>query len=148
MDRHRGANILLIEDNQDHAHLTSRALKEGNLLNEIFWVKDGEEALEFLFRRGRYADPASAPRPGLILLDIKLPKVNGFEVLRRIKADEELRTIPVVMLTTSDRDEEVRASYEAGANSYVCKPVKFAEFVQQVRSVKLYWVLTNVLPDV
>ncbi len=148
MDRQRGVNILLIEDNQDHAHLTHRALKEGNLLNEIFWVKDGQEALDFLFRRGRYTDPAAAPRPGLILLDIKLPKINGFEVLRRIKTDESLHSIPVVMLTTSDRDEEVKASYQAGANSYVCKPVKFAEFVQQVKSVKLYWVLTNVLPDV
>jgi CheY-like chemotaxis protein len=147
MEHHRAVNILLVEDNRDHADLTRRALKEGNLLNEIFWVKDGEEALDFLFRRGRYTDPAAAPRPGLILLDIKLPKLGGHEVLRQVKNDEVLRSIPVVILTTSDRDEEVKASYLAGANSYVCKPVKFAEFVAQVKSVKLYWVLTNMLPD-
>jgi CheY-like chemotaxis protein len=147
MERHRPVNILLVEDNRDHADLTRRALKEGNLLNEIFWVKDGEEALDFLYRRGRYTEPATAPRPGLILLDIKLPKLGGHEVLRQIKSDRELRTIPVVILTTSDRDEEVRASYLGGANSYVCKPVKFAEFVAQVKSLKLYWVLTNTLPE-
>jgi CheY-like chemotaxis protein len=147
MERHRPVNILLVEDNRDHADLTRRALKEGNLLNEIFWVKDGEEALDFLYRRGRYTEPAAAPRPGLILLDIKLPKLGGHEVLRQIKNDRELRTIPVVILTTSDRDEEVRASYLGGANSYVCKPVKFAEFVAQVKSLKLYWVLTNTLPE-
>jgi len=143
----REVNILLVEDNPDHAELTLKALKDGNLLNEICWVKDGEEALDFLYRRGRYADPTTAPRPELILLDIRLPKVDGHEVLRQIKADEALRAIPVVMLTTSEREDEIGQSYQAGANSFVSKPVRFADFVEKVRSVKLYWVLTNLLPD-
>jgi CheY-like chemotaxis protein len=148
MERHRDLTILLVEDNPDHAELTLRALQNGNLLNRVLWVKDGEEALDFLYRRRRYADPAAAPRPGLILLDMKLPKVDGHEVLRRIKADAALRAIPVVMLTTSDRDEEVAASYGAGANSFVTKPVRFADFMERVRAVRLYWVLTNRLPGV
>lgn len=148
MDRDRVMNILLVEDNPDHAELTLRALENGNLLNRVFWVKDGEEALDFLYRRRRYAEPAEAPRPGLVLLDIKLPKVDGHEVLRQIKSDGTLRAIPVVMLTTSDRDEEVAQSYRAGANSFITKPVRFADFVERVRAVKLYWVLTNRLPDV
>lgn len=147
MDRHKAVNILLIEDNPDHAELTLRALKDGNLLNDVFWVKDGEEALEFLHRQGRYAEGARALRPGLILLDIKLPKIDGLEVLRSIKGDEELRSIPVVMLTTSARDDEVTECYRAGVNSFVTKPVRFAEFVERVKRVKLYWMLTNSLPD-
>jgi CheY-like chemotaxis protein len=143
----REVNILLVEDNPDHAELTLKALKDGNLLNAIAWVKDGEEALDFLYHRGRYADPTTAPRPELILLDIQLPKVDGHEVLRRIKADEALRAIPVVMLTTSEREDEIGQSYKAGANSFVSKPVRFADFVEKVKSVKLYWVLTNLLPD-
>jgi CheY-like chemotaxis protein len=148
MDRNRQMNILLVEDNPDHAELTLRALENGNLLNHVAWVKDGEEALDFLYRRRRYADPASSPRPGLILLDMKLPKLDGHEVLRRIKADETLRSIPVVMLTTSDRQEEIDESYRAGANSFVTKPVRFSEFVERVRTVQLYWVLTSRLPEV
>jgi len=143
----REVNILLVEDNPDHAELTLKALKDGNLLNAIVWVKDGEEALDFLYRRGRYADPTTAPRPELILLDIQLPKVDGHEVLRRIKADEALRAIPVVMLTTSEREDEICQSYKTGANSFVSKPVRFADFVERVRNVKLYWVLTSLLPD-
>jgi CheY-like chemotaxis protein len=139
-------NILLVEDNPDHAELTLKALKDGNVINEIAWVKDGEEALDFLFHRGRYADATKAPRPGLILLDLRLPKVDGHEVLRRIKGDEDLRSIPVVMLTTSEREDEICQSYNAGANSFVSKPVRFADFVERVRSLKLYWVLTNLLP--
>ena len=147
MDRNQEMNILLVEDNPDHAELTMRALESGNLLNQVAWVKDGEEAVDFLFRRGRYADPAASPRPGLILLDMKLPKLDGHEVLRRIKADESLRSIPVVMLTTSDRQDEIAESYRAGANSFVTKPVRFSDFVERVRTVKLYWVLTNRLPE-
>lgn len=142
----REANILLVEDNPDHAELTLKALKDGNLLNTMFWVKDGEEALDFLFHRGRYTHPTSAPRPELILLDLQLPKIDGHEVLRRIKADDGLRTIPVVMLTTSDREDEVCQSYRAGANSFVSKPVRFTDFVARVKDLKLYWVLTSHLP--
>ncbi len=143
---HGELNVLLVEDNPDHAELTLKALKDGNLLNEIAWVKDGEEALDFLYHRGRYTDATKAPRPGLILLDLRLPKVDGHEVLRRIKGDEDLRPIPVVMLTTSEREDEISQSYRAGANSFVSKPVRFADFVERVRSLKLYWVLTNLLP--
>ena len=147
MDKRKAVvTILLVEDNPDHAALTLRALKDGNLLNEVVWVKDGEEALDFLYHRGRHADRAGSPRPGLILLDIHLPKVNGHEVLRQIKSDPALRTIPVVMLTTSAREDEVSASYGAGVNSFVSKPVKFNEFVETVRAVKLYWTLTSQLP--
>jgi CheY-like chemotaxis protein len=147
MDAHREIHILLVEDNPDHAELTLKALANGNLMNHVNWVKDGEEALDFLHHRRQWADPALAPRPGLILLDIKLPKVDGQEILRRIKSDEGLRSIPVVMLTTSDREEEIAASYRAGANSFVTKPVRFAEFMERIKAVKLYWMLTNRLPE-
>ncbi len=139
--------ILLVEDNPDHAELTMAALKRGKLANQIFWVKDGEAALHFLFREGIYGNGASAPKPGLILLDIRLPKVDGLEVLGRVKAHPELSAIPVVMLTTSDRPEEVGEAYRLGANSYITKPVKFAEFMEKVETVELYWLLTNTLPD-
>jgi two-component system response regulator len=147
MEHRRPIDILLVEDNADHATLTMRALRDGNMLNEIFWVKDGQEAVDFLDRAGRYAAPAPAPRPGLILLDIRLPKLDGHEVLRHIKSDPMLRSIPVVMLTTSERDDEINTCYEAGVNSYVSKPVKFAEFVQTIKSLKLYWIMVNHLPE-
>jgi len=139
-------SILLVEDNQDHAELTLKALQNGNS-NRVFWVKDGEEALDYLQRKNRWAEATAAPRPGLILLDINLPKVSGHEVLRRIKADEMLRSIPVVMLTTSDRDEEVAATYRAGVNSFVTKPVKFSDFLERIKTVKGYWMATNRLPE-
>jgi CheY-like chemotaxis protein len=145
MDRNSVVNILLIEDNPDHAEMTLRALKNGTMIDEVFWVQDGAEALDFLYRRGRYAHPMSAPQPGLILLDIKLPKVDGHEVLRAIKNDENLRTIPVVMLTTSGRSDDVNRSYRTGANGFVTKPVNFRDFVETIKTVKRYWVLTNVL---
>ena len=147
MEGRRPTDILLIEDNADHAALTMRSLRDGNMLNEIFWVKDGEEAVDFLSHSGRYAAPARAPRPGLILLDIRLPKLDGHEVLRHIKSDSALRAIPVIMLTTSERDDEITACYEAGVNSYVSKPVKFTDFVQTIKSLKLYWIMVNHLPD-
>lgn len=132
--------ILLVEDNPDHAELTRRALENGNVVNKVTWVKDGQEALDYLFQKGAYAE---APRPGLILLDINLPKVSGVEVLKKIKVDEALRVIPVIMLTTSDRDEEAHKCYSFGANSFITKPVKFNEFTEKVRSLKLYWLLVN-----
>jgi CheY-like chemotaxis protein len=137
---------LLVEDNADHAALTMRALRDGNMLNEIFWVKDGQEAVDFLDHAGRYG-AVQPPRPGLILLDIRLPKLDGHDVLRHIKSDPVLRSIPVIMLTTSERDDEINACYEAGVNSYVSKPVKFAEFVQTIKSLKLYWIMVNHLPE-
>ena len=143
----KGVSILLVEDNQDHAELTLKALRHGTTTHEIFWVKDGQEALDFLQQRGRWSDASTAPRPGLVLLDVNLPKVSGHEVLARIKSDDGLRAIPVVMLTTSDRDEEVASSYKNGVNSFVTKPVKFSDFVERIKSVKGYWVLTNRLPE-
>lgn len=138
--------ILLVEDNPDHAELTQRALESGHVVNEIIWLKDGEEALDFLYRRGAWAGRGDQ-HPGLILLDVKLPKVDGHKVLRQIKDDPELQRIPVVMLTTSERDDEVGDAYRSGANSWVTKPVQFTEFMEKVKAVKLYWTLTNRLPD-
>lgn len=138
--------ILLVEDNPDHIELTMRALKGNHIVNEIHVVTDGEQALDYLYRRGKYNDKQRAPRPGLILLDVKLPKLDGFEVLRRIKQDPEFKLIPVIMLTTSAREEEVARGYAEGANSYVTKPVTFSEFVKKIREIQLYWAITNTLP--
>ena len=144
---HQPISILLVEDNPDHAELTIEALRRGRLANQVFWVKDGEAALHFLFHEGVYADAANAPRPGLILLDIRLPKVDGLDVLRRIKEEPGLRSIPIVMLTTSDREEEVARAYGLGANSYITKPVRFTEFIEKVQVVEMYWLLTNTLVE-
>ena len=139
-------NILLVEDNEDHAELTLRALRSNNLINEVYVVKDGEEALDFVYHRGKYADVKEFPLPGLILLDISLPKVSGLEVLETLKGDPQLKVIPVIMLTTSEREEEIARSYAGGANSYVTKPVDFEEFVKKITEIKLYWTITNSLP--
>lgn len=136
-------NILLVEDNADHVELITRALQTNNVLNEVHVVSNGEEALDYLHQRGAYAD---APRPGLILLDIKLPRIDGIEVLRRIKTDATLKTIPVVMLTTSADEKEMMESYQYGANSYIVKPVDFQQFMAVVKDLKLYWLVTNGLP--
>jgi two-component system response regulator len=135
-----GVDILLVEDNPDHAELTRRALEDENLVHQIYWVRDGQEALDFLFRKGAYTD---VRRPGLILLDIHLPKVNGLAVLEKIKQSEALRVIPVVMFTTSDHEEDIFKSYLLGSNSFVTKPIKFGELFEKVASLKCYWLLTN-----
>ncbi|MDO8784757.1 MAG: response regulator [Syntrophales bacterium] len=139
-------NILLVEDNEDHAELTLSALRNNNVINEIHVVRDGEEALDFVYHRGKYTDVEKFPLPGLILLDISLPKLSGLEVLETFKKDPELKVIPVIMLTTSSREEEILRSYANGANSYVTKPVDFDEFVRKIKDIKLYWTLTNSLP--
>jgi len=139
-------DILLVEDNPDHAELTLKALKQNNILNEIYWASDGQEALDFMYHQGKYADEKTSPRPGLILLDIKLPKVDGLEVLKQLKDDPQFKSIPVIMLTTSDRDEEIAESYAGGANSYVVKPMDFEDFMKKVRKLKLYWTIINSLP--
>ena len=136
-----GRAILLVEDNPDDEALTLRALKHANVLNPITVAHDGAEALEHLFNDG--ARPAGVPLPGLILLDLKLPKVDGLEVLRRIRADERARLIPVVILTGSREQEDVRAGYQAGANAYVRKPVKFSDFADAVRTLGMFWLLLN-----
>ncbi len=136
-------DILLVEDNPDHVELILKALRDNNVLNEVRVVTNGEEALDFLYRRGEYAD---VPRPRLILLDIKLPRMDGIEVLRRIKADPKLKSIPVVMLTTSAGEKEIVESYNCGANSYIVKPVGFEQFAKVIKELKLYWMVINSLP--
>lgn len=141
------STILLIEDEEAHVGLIKRAFSVARVLNDIVAVTDGEEALDYLFRRGAYADPASLPRPILIILDLKLPRVDGFEVLRQIKEDPSLRLIPTVVLTTSDQGEDVRRAYKIGANSYVTKPIQIEEFQVKVGNLGLYWILTNTSPE-
>ena len=137
--------ILLAEDSEADAEMTMRALRRHNLANHLVWVKDGAEALDFIFRRGAYAQrPEGAPK--LVLLDLKMPKVDGIEVLRQIKSNEETRTIPVVMLTSSAEERDIVASYSLGVNSYIVKPVGFANFVDEVAKAGCYWVLVNRLP--
>jgi CheY-like chemotaxis protein len=143
----RDLTVLLVEDNPDHAELTLRALGTAHGLTHVFWVKDGEEALDFLHRRRRYADPAAAPRPCLILLDLKLPRIGGHEVLRQVRADPALLTIPVVMVTTSNREKEVAESYRLGANDFVTKPARYVEFVARMRAIELSSILENHVPE-
>lgn len=140
-------DILLVEDNSDHAILTRRVLEENRVANKVFVVEDGEEALDFMYRRGKYSIENNLPRPGLILLDVKLPKLDGFAVLKQLKSDPEYKSIPVVMLTTSSRDEEMARGYAEGANSYVAKPVRFDEFTEKVKGIGLYWGLINSIPE-
>lgn len=140
-------DILLVEDNPDHVELTIKALEQNNVLNKVYVTTDGQEALDFMYHRGKYTDEKKFSRPGLILLDIRLPKVDGLEVLKRLKGDPQFKSVPVIMLTTSDRDEEIAESYAGGANSYVVKPMGFEDFVKKVREIKLYWTITNSLPE-
>jgi two-component system, response regulator len=138
--------ILLVEDNPEDAEMTTRALRKGNLANQLHWVKDGEEALEYLFASGRYAGRERNHAPKLVLLDIKMPKVDGIEVLRRIKASD-LKTVPVVVMTSSNEERDVLESYRLGVNSYIVKPVQFEAFLDTVSKIGLYWVLTNRVPQ-
>jgi CheY-like chemotaxis protein len=137
-------DILLVEDSQDDIELTLRAFKKNNLGNNVHIARDGAEALEFL----RRVERGEAPHPGLILLDIKLPKVDGIEVLRYIKSSRSLRRIPVVMLTTSKNDRDIKTCYDLGANSYIVKPISFKDFMETVRNIQLYWIVTNQPPVV
>jgi two-component system response regulator len=135
--------ILLVEDNPQDAELTIRALKKNNLANQLVHVKDGAEALDYLFARGKYDGRDTKNMPKVVLLDLKLPKLNGLEVLRAIKDDENLCVIPVVIVTSSSEDPDVRTAYELGANSYVVKPVEFTAFVEAMSRLGLYWLLVN-----
>jgi CheY-like chemotaxis protein len=137
--------ILLAEDNPEDVELTLAALGEHNLANEVVVVRDGAEALDFLFRRGLNAT-RSRETPAVILLDVKMPKVDGLEVLRQIKADEHLRTVPVVMLTSSREEADLVESYRLGVNAYVVKPVDFREFIQAVKTLGLFWAVLNEPP--
>jgi two-component system, response regulator len=137
--------ILLVEDNPEDAEMTMRALRKRNLANHLHWVKDGEEALEYLFCTGRYAGREIRHPPRLVLLDIKMPKVDGIEVLRRVKGSE-LKQVPVVVMTSSNEERDVLESYRLGVNSYIVKPVQFEDFMETVAKIGLYWVLSNRVP--
>jgi len=138
--------ILLVEDNPDDVKLTLRAFKRNNMLNPIIVARDGVEALDFLFARGAYAERASKSLPTLIILDLKLPRLDGLGVLKAIRADEQTRLIPVVVMTSSKEEQDLFQSYSLGANSYVRKPVNFAEFLEAVRVLGIYWMMTNQPP--
>lgn len=138
--------ILLVEDNPDDIELTLRAFRKRRILNPVVVLRDGQEALEYLFGTGRYADREPSGVPMVILLDLKLPRVDGLEVLRRIRADERTRMQPVVMLTSSVEEEDLIASYRLGVNSYIRKPVDFEQFVEVVGQIGLYWLLLNEPP--
>ena len=136
--------ILLVEDNPDDIMITQRALKEAKIINKLWIVRDGQEALDFLQHKGQYQDASANPKPGLIILDINLPKVNGLEVLKTIKQDPNLKRIPTVVLTVSRRDEDIVKGYNYGCNSFIQKPVEFEKFVEAVKLIGLYWGLLNV----
>ena len=138
--------ILLVEDNPDDEVLTLRALKKNNIGNEVVVVRDGVEALDFLFCTGVYADRDPHALPQLVLLDIKLPKVDGLEVLRRIRADQRTRLLPIVILTSSKEQQDLIEGYKGGANSYVRKPVDFVQFADAVRQLGMYWLVLNESP--
>jgi two-component system response regulator len=138
--------ILLVEDNPDDVALTLRAFKKSNILNPVVVVHDGKEALDYLFGAGPYADRDVNIMPAVILLDLKLPKVNGLEVLKRIRADERTRFLPVVILTSSKEEQDLINGYRLGANSYILKPVGFKEFCCAVQKLGMYWLLLNEPP--
>ena len=138
--------ILLVEDSADDEALTLRALSRNNIGNEVVVARDGEEALEWLFATGRHADRDNREQPALVLLDLKLPKIDGLEVLRRIRERAETRLVPVVILTSSREEQDRLRGYLSGANSYIRKPIDFAHFVEAVRQVGLYWLVLNEPP--
>jgi len=138
--------ILLVEDNPDDEALTLRALKRNNILNEVIVARDGAEALDYLFARGPHSGRDTSKQPEVILLDLKLPKVDGLEVLQQIKQDERIRRLVVVILTSSNEERDIIAGYDLGANSYIRKPVDFNQFMEAVRQLGLYWLALNVSP--
>ncbi len=138
--------VLLVEDDADDIGITKRAFRKGKIGNPLYVVRDGEEALEYLRQTDRYTDPAAAPRPGLILLDLNMPRLDGREVLREIKGDPDLRRIPVVVLTTSGEEADVLECYDEGANTYITKPVEFEKFLQAVITIGKYWLCFAEIP--
>lgn len=138
--------ILLVEDEEAHAEIVRRNFEASHLANRLIHVMDGQAALDYLYRRNEFSDPDNSPRPGIILLDLRLPKVDGLEVLRTIKADPGLGTIPVVILTTSKAEADMAKAYEHHANSYLVKPVDFAQFVTLMETFGFYWLAWNQYP--
>lgn len=139
--------ILLVEDNPDDVTLTLRAFKRQNVHNDLVVARDGLEALDYLFGTGAFANRDVGNMPQLILLDLKLPRIDGMEVLRRVRADKRTCLLPVVILTTSREEQDLTDSYASGANSYICKPVDFEQFIEAVRQVDLYWLVLNETPN-
>ena len=138
--------ILLVEDNPDDVELTLLSLKKHNISNEVVVTRDGAEALDYLFTTGAYAERGMSTMPAVVILDLKLPKVDGLEVLQRIRADERTKLVPVVILTSSKEEQDIVNSYKLGANSYVRKPVDFTEFIEAARQLGLYWLVINEPP--
>jgi CheY-like chemotaxis protein len=146
MKKAEDAEMLLVEDNPNDVELTLRALRKQNLDGKVFVVRDGAEALDFIFASGNYSARKIETRPKVVFLDLKLPKVDGIEVLRRVKADERTRHIPIVMLTSSQEERDVTESYKLGVNSYIVKPVDFSNFVHAVGELGIYWNMLNRVP--
>jgi two-component system response regulator len=144
---YKEVEILLVEDNMEDAELTIHSLKKSNLANHLFHVKDGAEALDFIFARGEYAARANEKKPKVILLDIKMPKVDGIQVLKKIKSNKTTKMIPVVIMTSSKEEQDVFTSYNLGVNSYVVKPINIEGFVKAVSDLGLYWLITNQTPQ-
>jgi CheY-like chemotaxis protein len=142
----KAAEILLVEDNLDDVEITLRAFRKARVANTVHVVRDGQEALDFLFREGDHGDRADAPQPDVILLDLNLPKVNGLEVLEKIRASDGLSTIPVIVLTVSERQEDVNKSYKLGANTFITKPVDFEKFAHAMEVLGEYWMVIAKLP--
>ncbi len=142
----QGVSILLADDDEDDRLLAIEALREAKLANAIATVADGEELMDYLHHRGKYSDPASSPRPGLILLDLNMPRKDGREALDEIRADADLRRIPIVVLTTSEAEEDILRTYELGVNSFITKPVSFEGLVQIMRTLRSYWLEIVRLP--
>jgi CheY-like chemotaxis protein len=140
--------ILLVEDNPDDELLAIRALKKNNIMNEVVVARDGAEALDYLFGAGAYAGRDMSVMPQIILLDLKLPKIDGLEVLRRLRNDERTKLLPVVVLTSSKEERDLTESYSLGANSYIRKPVNFAQFTEAIRQLGLYWLVLNESPPI
>lgn len=138
--------ILLVEDNSTDAELTTRALRKHNFANHLLWVRDGAEALDFIFGSGAYAGRNTKHEPRVILLDLRLPKVDGLEVLQKIKTDERTKLIPVVVITSSQDEEDITRSYKLGVNSYINKPIQFEDFVKTISELGLYWLVYNKPP--
>ena len=147
MNALNAVEILLVEDNPSDVQLTLRALRKHNLANQVFVVKDGAQALDFIFAAGKYAERRIENGPKVVLLDLKLPKVNGLEVLRQIKSDERTKIIPVVVLTSSQEERDIVESYKLGVNSYIVKPVDFRKFTHSISELGLYWLLLNQAPS-
>lgn len=146
MNHYDPVEILIVEDNPDDAELTLKALKKNNLANDLFVVEDGQEALDFVFCTGKYASRHASKPLKAIFLDLKLPKISGLEVLKAIKSNPQTKTLPVIVITSSREDPDIKSAYEYGANSYVVKPVNFTDFINSMQHTGLFWLLVNEAP--